>query len=160
MLQLLEIDLNVLLPRLVEKDEHQRVAGLGHRIAALARYHTGHAACILPNHLAEAVALDGNFLSDFDLVVEIDQMLNETTRSGQNWVRAVTDKNSHVLACASHWPGNDAVMLEDVHCAFHEERNHLGVQDARSADFRCKGRDPRIPPGWAALLSYRYPARI
>ena len=21
-------------------------------------------------------------------------------------------------------------------------------------------RDPRIPPGWAALLSYRYPARI
>src|SRR6516162_6444180 len=42
------------------------------------------------------------------------------------------------------WPGNDAVMLENVHCAFHEERDHLRVQDARSADFRREGRDAHV----------------
>ena len=36
MRQLLGIDLNVLRPRRVEKDEYQRVAGLRHCIAALA----------------------------------------------------------------------------------------------------------------------------
>ena len=84
MRQLLGIDLNVLRPRLVEKDEYQGVAGLGHCIAALARYLSGHAACILGNHLAKTIALDGNLLSGFDLVVEFDQMLNETARRGQD----------------------------------------------------------------------------
>src|SRR4029450_9569506 len=101
MRQLLGIDLNVLRPRLVEKDEYQGVAGLGHCIAALARYLSRHAACILRNHLAEAIALDGNLLSGFDLVFEFDQMLNETARGGQDRVRAVTDKDSQVLACTS-----------------------------------------------------------
>src|SRR6516162_4130455 len=144
MRQLLGIDLNVLRPRLVEKDEYQRVAGLRHYIAALARYLSSHAACIFRNHLAEAIALDGNLLSGFDLIVEFDQMLNETAGGGQDRVRAVTDKDNHVLACTSHWPGNDAVMLENVHCAFHEERDHLRVQDARSADFRREGRDAHV----------------
>src|SRR4029077_20335319 len=144
MRQLLGIDLNVLRPWLVEKGEYQGIARLGHCIAALVRYLSGHAACILRNHLTEAIALDGNLLSGFDLVVEFDQMLNEPARSGQDRVRAVADKDSHVLACTSHWPGNDAVMLEDVHCAFHEERDHLGVQDARSADFRREGRDAHV----------------
>src|SRR4029077_1889643 len=133
MLQLLGIDLNVLRPRLVEKDEYQGVAGLGHCVAALARYLSGHAACILRNHLAEAIALDGNLLSGFNLVVEFDQMLNEPARSGQDWERAVTDKDSHFLACTSHRPGNDTVMLKDVHCAFHEQENHLEVQRPRRA---------------------------
>ena len=91
MRQLLGIDLNVLRPRLVEKDEYQGIARLGHCIAALARYLSGHAACILRNHLAEAIALDGNLLSGIDLVVEFDQMLNETARGGQDRVRAVTE---------------------------------------------------------------------
>src|SRR5262245_66104361 len=116
MRQLLGIERNVLQPRLVEKDEYQGVARLGHCIAALTRYLSGHAACILRNDLAEAIALDGNLLSGFDLVVEFDQMLNEPTRAGQDRERAVTDEDSHVLACTSHWTGNDAVMLEDVHC--------------------------------------------
>src|SRR6516164_8562388 len=51
MRQLLGIDLNVLRPRLVEKDEYQGIARLGHCIAALARYLSGHAACILRNDL-------------------------------------------------------------------------------------------------------------
>src|ERR1700756_2987841 len=136
---LLGIDLDVLRPLPIEKDEYQGVAGLGHCIAALARYLSGHAACILRDHLAEAIALDCNLLSGLNLVVEFDQMLNEPARSGQDRERAVTDKDSHVLACTSHWPGNNAVMLEDVHCAFHEERDHLRVQDARSADFRREG---------------------
>src|SRR6516162_4030664 len=144
MRQLLGIDRNVLRPRLVEKNEYQGIARLGHGIAALAHYLSSHAACILRNDLTEAIALDGNLLSGFDLVVEFDQMLNETARGGQDRVRAVADKDSHVLAGTSHWPGNDAVMLEDVHCAFHEERDHLGVQDARSADLRCEGRDAHI----------------
>src|SRR5262249_49614795 len=144
MLQLFGIDLNVPRPRLVEKDEYQGVAGLGPCIAALARYLSGHAARILCNHLTEAITLDGDLLSGFDLVVESDQMLNEPARGGQDRERAVTDKDSHVLACTSHWPGHDAVMLENVHCAFHEERDLLGVQDARSADFRREGRDAHV----------------
>jgi len=72
---LLGIDRNVLRPRFFEKDEYQGVAGLGHRIAALAGYLSGHAACILRNDLAEAIALDGNLLSGLDLFVEFDQML-------------------------------------------------------------------------------------
>jgi hypothetical protein len=62
------IDRNVLRPWLVEKDEYQGIARLGHCIAALAaRYLSEHAACILRNHLTEAIALDGNLLSGFDL---------------------------------------------------------------------------------------------
>src|SRR4029450_2722787 len=144
MRQLLGVDLNVLRPRLVEKDEYQGIAGLGHCIAALARYLSGHAARILRDHLAEAITLDGNLLSGFDLVVDFAQMLNEPARRGQDRERAVTDKDSYVLARTSHWPGNDPIMLEDVHCAFHEERDHLGVQDARSADFRGEGRDAHV----------------
>src|SRR5262245_64870721 len=71
-------------------------------------------------------------------------MLNEAARGGQDWECAVTDKDSHVLACTSHWPGNDAVMLEDIHCAFHEERDHFGVQDAPRADFRREARDAHV----------------
>src|SRR5215469_307606 len=144
MRQLLGIDLNVLRPWLVEKDEYQGIARLGHSIAALARYLSGHAAYILRNHLTEAIALDGNLLSGSDLVVEFDQMLNETARGGQDRVRAVADKDGHVLAYTSHRPGNDAMMLEDIHGAFHEERDHLVVQDAPSADFRREGRDAHV----------------
>src|SRR5262249_13686644 len=82
MRQLLGIDLNVLRPRLVEKYEYQGIAGLRHCIAALARYLSGYAACIFRNHLAEAIALDGNLLPGFNLFVELDQMLNETARGG------------------------------------------------------------------------------
>src|SRR6185437_12402528 len=72
---------------------------------------------------------------------------DDTTRGGQDRVRAVTDKDSHVLGCTSHWPGNDAVMLEDVHRAFHEERDHLDVQDARGSDFRREGGDADVHEG-------------
>ena len=49
--------------RLMEKDERQGVAGLGHRVATLARYLSGHAACIFRNHFAETVPLDCHLLS-------------------------------------------------------------------------------------------------
>src|SRR5262249_33710385 len=94
--ELFGIDLNLPRPRLVEKDESQGVAGLGHCIAALARYLSSHAARVLCNHLAEAITLDGNLLSGFDLVVEFDQMLNEPAGGGQDRERTVTDKDSHV----------------------------------------------------------------
>ena len=61
----------------MEKDECQGIAGLGHCVATLARDLSGHAACIFRNHFAEAVALDGHLLSGFDLVIELDQMLDE-----------------------------------------------------------------------------------
>jgi hypothetical protein len=32
------------------------------------------------------------------------------------------------------------MMLEDLHCAFHDQRDHVEVQDARSANLRRKGR--------------------
>ena len=35
-------------------------------------------------------------------------------------------------------------MLEDVHCAFHEKRDHLEIQDARSANLRCKRGDTHV----------------
>ena len=64
------IRLRVVRRLLVEKDEYQRVAGFGHHVAALARYLSGHAACVFRNHFAEAVALDGHLLSGLDLFVE------------------------------------------------------------------------------------------
>src|SRR5690348_2319005 len=103
MRQLLGIDLSVLRPRRVEKDECQGIARLGHCIAALGRYLSSHAARILRNDFTEAIALDGNLLSGFDLVVELDQMLNEAARAGQDRERTVADKDGHVLACTSHW---------------------------------------------------------
>src|SRR6187200_1190082 len=100
--ELFGIGLNALPRRLVEKDKYQGVAGLGQRIAALARYLSSHAAGVLRNHVAEAVALDGHLLSGFDVVVELDQVLNEPSRRGQDRERTVTDKNIQVLACTSH----------------------------------------------------------
>lgn len=78
----LGIDLAAALRRPVEKDEYQGIARFGHCIAALAGYLSGHATRILRNHLTEAIALDGNLLSGFDLIVEFDQVFNETARSG------------------------------------------------------------------------------
>src|SRR3954453_15186876 len=49
--QLLGIELNVLRPWLLKKDEDLRIAGLGHCVAALAGYLSGDGACILRNHL-------------------------------------------------------------------------------------------------------------
>src|SRR5262249_60507274 len=71
-------------------------------------------------------------------------MLNEPARGGQDREGTVAYKDIQVLACTSHWPGNDAVMLEDVHCAFHEQGNHLEVQHPRGADFRREGRDAHV----------------
>ncbi|MCF6117367.1 hypothetical protein L2449_10670 [Mesorhizobium muleiense] len=41
------------------------------------RSHLINAACVFSDHFAEAVALDSHFLSGFDLVVELDQMLDK-----------------------------------------------------------------------------------
>ena len=56
----------------MEKYECQGVAGLGHRVATLARYLSGHAAYAFRNHFAETVPLDGHLLSSIDLVIEPD----------------------------------------------------------------------------------------
>ena len=56
----------------------------------------------------------------------------------------IADKDSHVLACTSYRPRKNAVMLEDVHCAFHEQGDHLAVQDARRADLRRERRDTHV----------------
>src|SRR5262249_55641855 len=125
---LLGIGFNARRRRLLEKDKHQRVSWLGHCIASLTRYFSGHAACVLRNHFAEAIALNSDLLSGLNLVVELDQMLDEAARGGEDRERTVADKDTQILACAPHWPGNDAMMLEDVHCAFHEQRDHLEVQ--------------------------------
>src|ERR1700722_15325728 len=74
---LLGISLTAVRRCLVENNECQGVAGLGHRVAMLACDLSGHAACIFRNHFAETVALDGHLLSGFDLVIELDQMLDE-----------------------------------------------------------------------------------
>src|SRR6185312_7250703 len=120
--------------RLVKKDECQGVAGLGHRVASLTRHLSGHAGCIFCNHFAETVPLDGHLLSGIDLTVELDQMLDEPSLGCKDRERTVADKDTHVLACAAQWPGQDAVMLEDVHCAFHEQRDHLEVQSEWTAE--------------------------
>jgi hypothetical protein len=52
-------------------------------------------------------------------------MLDEPALGCQDRERTVADENTHVLACTSHRPGQDAMMLEDVHCAFHEQGDHL-----------------------------------
>ena len=60
-------------------------------------------------------------------VIELDQMLDEPSLGCKDREGTVANKDTHVPACAPHWPGNDAMMLEDVHCAFHEQRDHLEV---------------------------------
>src|SRR5215813_12360068 len=142
--ELLGINLNIPKRRLLEKDKCQRVAGLGHYIAALARYLAVHAARVLGNDSTEAVALDGHLLARFDLVVELHQMLDDPACGGQDRERAVADKDSHVLPRTAHRPGDDTVMLEDVHRAFDEQGNHLEIQHARGADLRRKGRDAHV----------------
>src|SRR5262249_56360696 len=96
----LGISLTAVRHRLVEEDECQGVAGLGHRVATLARYLSGHAACIFRNHFAETVPLDGHLLSGFDLVIELDQMLDEPSLGCKDRERTVADKDTHILACA------------------------------------------------------------
>ena len=81
------------------------VAGLGHCVATLARYLPGHAACIFRNHFAETVPLDGHLLYGFDLVIELDQMLDEPSLGCKDWERTVADKDTHVFACAPQWSG-------------------------------------------------------
>src|SRR5260370_845376 len=73
----LRISLPAVWRRPVEKNECQGITGLCHRVATLACYLAGHAACIFRNHFAEAVALDGHLLSGFDFVVELDQVLDQ-----------------------------------------------------------------------------------
>jgi len=89
----LGISLTAVRRRLVEKDECQGVAGLGHRVATLARYLSGRAACIFRNHFAETVPLDGHLLSGFDLVIELDQMLDEPALGCKDRERTVADKD-------------------------------------------------------------------
>jgi hypothetical protein len=71
-------------------------------------------------------------------------MLDEPSLGCKDRERTVADKDTHVFACAPQWSGQDAVMLQDVHCSFHEQRDHLEVQDARSANLRGKGRDAHV----------------
>src|SRR4051794_10716180 len=59
-----------------------------------ASYLSGHAACIFRNHFAETVALDGHLLSGFDLVIELDQMLDEPALGCEDRKRTVTDKDT------------------------------------------------------------------
>jgi hypothetical protein len=59
-------------------------------------------------------------------------------------VPAVRDENVRVAPCAAHWAGNDPVVLEHVHSAFHEQRDHSVVENARSADLGCERRDACI----------------
>ena len=76
----------------MEKDEYEGVAGLGHRVATLACYLSGHAACVLRDYFAETVSLDGHLLSGIDLVIELDQMLDEPSLGCKNRERTVADK--------------------------------------------------------------------
>src|SRR5215831_7557453 len=96
----LGISLTAVLCRLVEKDEYQGIARLGHCIATLARYFSGHAACVLRDYFAETVSLDGHLLSGIDLVIELDQMLDEPSLGCKDRERTVADKDTHVPACA------------------------------------------------------------
>lgn len=76
-----------------------------HGIAALPRYFLGYVAYIIRHHFAEAIALNGRLLPGFDLVVELDQMLDEAARGGEDRERTVADKDVHVLDRASHRAG-------------------------------------------------------
>ncbi len=63
-----------------------------HRVATLACDLSGHAACIFRNHFAETVALDSHLLSGFDLVIELDQMLDEPALGRKDRQRTVPIK--------------------------------------------------------------------
>src|SRR4029078_9632983 len=80
--ELLGIDLDSLRRGLVEQDEDEGFAGLGHDITALARDLSVDAARILGNHFAEAVALDGHLMSGLDPVVELHDVLEPPHHRG------------------------------------------------------------------------------
>ena len=71
------IALNAFLRGLAEKDEYEGVAGFGPGIPWLPGYFSGNPACILRDHLADAVALEGHLLSGVDLIIELDQTPDE-----------------------------------------------------------------------------------
>lgn len=84
------------------------------------------------------VTPEGDLLAGFDLVVELDQMLDEPALGYDDRNRSPADEDAHVLAGGPHRTGNDAVMRENIQRA---------PRTARSS--ACRGRARRRPPGRA-----------
>jgi hypothetical protein len=63
--------------RAIIKDSQQQGARLGGCIGAANRDLAGHFAGVFCDDFPECVALDGNLLPDFDLVVQVDQKLDK-----------------------------------------------------------------------------------
>jgi hypothetical protein len=61
----------------VVKDRHEDVARFRRRVGAVGRDLAGDAAAIFRDNFSERIALNGDPLSGFDLVIELDQQLNE-----------------------------------------------------------------------------------
>src|SRR6516164_11443020 len=104
----------------VVEDSYKHVARFRRCVSAVGRDLTGDAAAILRDDFTECVALNGELLPGYDFVLQLDQQLNEPTTAREHRVSAVADKETCVLAGASHRSGDDAVVLKDVHGPFHE----------------------------------------
>jgi hypothetical protein len=63
--------------RIVE-EEYQGRPWLGCRVRAIARYLSGHLAGVFRDHFAECVALNGNLLSHFNLLVQLHQNFDKS----------------------------------------------------------------------------------
>jgi hypothetical protein len=126
------------------EDNHQQCAGLGGCIGAAGRDLAGHLACVFREDFTECIPLDGDLLPNLDLVLQVDQKLDVPAVGSENDVPAVRDENVSVAACATHWAGNDPVMLEHVHGAFHEQWDHAEIQITWGADLGRERRDARI----------------
>src|SRR5215467_9548827 len=130
--------------RVVIEDSYQRNARLGCCVGATSHDLAGHPARVFGHYFAKRVALDSNLLPGFDLVVQLDQKLNESAMSCKDSVAAVGDEDVRVLPGAAHRTGDNPVVLEHIHCAFHEQRDHAEVQDACSANLGRECRDAHI----------------
>jgi hypothetical protein len=96
---LLGVGFSALQRCLIEQNEGKRVAGLGCRVATQARHLSRNAAGVLCDDLAEAIALDRDFLSSFDLVVQLDQMFDEP---------ALSSRSSVGTSASARWEGRAA----------------------------------------------------
>src|SRR5262250_3754864 len=96
--------------RVVIEDAYQRNTRLGCCVWAASHDLTGNPARVFGHYFAKRVALDGNLLPDFDLVVQLDQKLNESAMSCKDSVPAVGDEDVRVSPGAAHRTGDNPVV--------------------------------------------------
>src|SRR5262249_11810843 len=128
----------------IVKNGHEYVARFRCCVCPIGCDLTADAAGILGDDFAKSIALNGDLLPGGDFVIHLHKNLNNPATGREHSVNAVGDKDVCVLTGAPHRAGDNLVELEHIHGPFHEEGDHVVVQNTRSADLRCECRNAGI----------------